>query len=121
MERTRKMLMGLAGTALMMAAGAAYAAVPARPYSIQVAPGVGGEEITYTNGRPVPNKNSGPGVEQPQTSWLMKNGNVHLMTIWMSSDVADRNNDNNAWQCKGRVMTARSLAHVGRSLRGHDS
>ena len=34
-------------------------------------------------------ENAGPGVEQPATTYFMKNGKIYVVTVWMSSMVPD--------------------------------
>lgn len=93
----------LLGGALMLSASVVVAA-PILPVEIKLAPGTGGEALDIQNGVIQANKNSGPGNEQPVSTVLQKDGKTYVVTIYMSSNVTDRNNDNNAWQCKCGVV-----------------
>ena len=103
MNITRHVVYGIVGCAALTFAAPALAA-PILPFELQLAPGTGGEPLEYQNGAIQPNKNSGPGNEQPVSTWVMKDGKVYVVTLYMSSNVEDRNNDNNAWQCKCGVV-----------------
>lgn len=77
---------------------ASAAAAPGAPFEIQIAPGTGGEPLTLTSGLVDANQDSGPGNEQPSVTTLLKDGNLYIVTAYMSSNV-DRATDG-PWQCK---------------------